>query len=382
MSKRVLVLICSIFLIAPLLFIGCGGDGDTGPAGASAPTTGTIAGTVTDNTALNGIQGVTVTAKDSGGAAKGTATTDAAGAYTLANLPLGTVTVYFSHPYYTSPGGMMVGVLGGQTVTINAALGESAAGAPSVSITGYNNGMYLTDDFGYGGTAALAASGNDPNGDTLTYAWSNATAPVLGSVTGSGTSGTVTFPTLAQAMAKRDDTANKATISGYDYMSGRFGILPILADTRGAVSAKVTVSDGRGKSASVTLALNAASVLTGARNVPKGARVYMNRGNDNASQTWTITAKPSGSAAALDNASSRTPSFLADVSGQYTLTAGANTITLNAGTWVGIIDAAGATDTGYTYGHDGACLVCHNDTLAVDEFTPWYSTGHAKIFTP
>ena len=383
MSKRTLFLMCSIFLIVPLLFLGCG-SGDTGAAGASgtsAPTTGTIAGTVTDAVKLDACAGVTVTAKDSGGAVLGTATTNASGNYSLASLPLGSVTVYFAQTYYTSPGGMTVGVLGGQTVTINATMSEAAAGGPSVAITGYNNGMYTSDDFGYGGTAALAASGNDPNGDTLAYAWSNATSPVLGSVSGSGTTATVTFPTLAQAMASRADTANNGTISGYDYLEGRFGILPILPDTRGAVSTKVTVTDGRGQSASVTLALNSASVLTGARNVPRGARVYMNRGNDNASQLWTITAMPAGSAAALDNTSSRTPSFVADVSGQYTLTAGANTITLNAGTWTGIVDSAGATDTGYTYGQEGVCLTCHNDTFAINMFTPWYATAHAKIFT-
>lgn len=389
MSKRMLVLMCSIFLIVPLLFMGCGNDGaagangSNGSNGTNAPTTGTIAGTVTDAVKLDGIAGVTVTAKDSGGVVKGTATTDATGAYSLASLPLGTVTVYFEQTYYTSPGGMTVGVLGGQTVTINAALSEAAAGGPSVSITGYNNGMYTTDDIGYGGTAALAASGNDPNGDTPTYAWSNATAPALGSVSGSGTSGTVTFPTLAQAMATRADVPNNGTISGYAYLSGRFGILPIISDTRGAVSSKVTVSDGRGKTASVTLALNAASVLTGARNVPRGARVYMNRGTDNASQTWAITAKPVGSAAALDNASSRTPSFVADVSGKYTLAVAAlsKTITINAGTWTGIIDSAGATATGYTVGQEGACRTCHDGAIAVNEFDDWYATAHAKIFT-
>ena len=36
MSKRTLVLMCSIFLIVPLLFYGCG-DGSTGPAGAQGP---------------------------------------------------------------------------------------------------------------------------------------------------------------------------------------------------------------------------------------------------------------------------------------------------------------------------------------------------------
>jgi OmcA/MtrC family decaheme c-type cytochrome len=35
MSKRSLILMCSIFLIVPLLFMGCGDDGDRGPAGAT-----------------------------------------------------------------------------------------------------------------------------------------------------------------------------------------------------------------------------------------------------------------------------------------------------------------------------------------------------------
>ena len=38
MSKRVLVLMCSIFLIVPLLFMGCGSDGSTGATGATGAT--------------------------------------------------------------------------------------------------------------------------------------------------------------------------------------------------------------------------------------------------------------------------------------------------------------------------------------------------------
>ncbi len=372
--KRMFVLFAALALAVPILFYGCG-SGSDGAAGTPAPTSGTIAGTVTDSVALDALPGVVVTAKDSGGAVLATATTDAAGSYSLASVPLGTVTVYFSKTYYTSPGGMMVGVLGGRTVTINAAMAEASSGAPSVSITGYNNGMYTSDDFGYAGTCALAAVGGDPNGDPVTYAWSNGTAPVLGSVTGSGTSGTVTFPTLAQAMATRPDTANNATISGYT-IPDRFGILPILPDTRGAVTAKVTVSDGRGKSASVSLSLNAASVLTSARNVAIGTRIYMNRGNDNASQTWTLAA-PGGSAAALDNVSSRTPSFVADVAGSYLLSAGGNSITIYAGNWVGVITGG----SGDTVVADGACTGCHNDVTAVDEFTGWAGTKHSTMMT-
>ena len=35
MPKRILVLMCSIFLIVPLLFMGCGSDGSDGSTGAT-----------------------------------------------------------------------------------------------------------------------------------------------------------------------------------------------------------------------------------------------------------------------------------------------------------------------------------------------------------
>ena len=38
MSKRILILMCSIFLVVPLVFMGCGGsDGSTGATGATGP---------------------------------------------------------------------------------------------------------------------------------------------------------------------------------------------------------------------------------------------------------------------------------------------------------------------------------------------------------
>jgi OmcA/MtrC family decaheme c-type cytochrome len=41
MSKRLLILMCSIFLIVPLLFMGCGDSGSTGATGATGATGGT-----------------------------------------------------------------------------------------------------------------------------------------------------------------------------------------------------------------------------------------------------------------------------------------------------------------------------------------------------
>ena len=39
MSKRILILMCSMFLVVPLVFMGCGGsDGSTGATGAPRPS--------------------------------------------------------------------------------------------------------------------------------------------------------------------------------------------------------------------------------------------------------------------------------------------------------------------------------------------------------
>jgi hypothetical protein len=361
----------ALSLLVPVLFFGCGSgsDGAAGAPGTPAPATGTISGSVTDAVAADALSGVTVTAATTaGGAAIATATTDASGNYSM-SAPIGGCYVNFSRDYYTSPGGMYVGVGGGLTTTVNASMSESSAGAPSVSFA-----AVAGDNFGYGATVVLAASGNDPNGDTLTYTWSPSPA-----VTGSESSGTATLPTMAAAFAARAGSGG-SDISGYT-IPNQFGMLPIYPDTRGTVSASVTVNDGRGKTATATLDLDAASIVPGLRNVPLNTRIYMNRGNDNAAQTWTL-AKPAGSNAALDNDTRRSPSFVPDVAGAYTLTAGANSLVIYAGTWEGVITGAvGSND----FTVNATCTICHNGgtvfPMAPDKFTPWKGTGHAKIWT-
>lgn len=392
--RKLLTLLAILALTAPLAFYGCG-SGDTGSAGAagdagtSAPTTGTISGTVTDATKGDALSGVAVTATDrvTGGAVLATATTDASGQYSL-TVPIGGCYVNFSRTYYTQPGGMFVGIGGGITTTLNATMAEAASGAPSVSFA-----AEAGDDYGFGQTIAIAASANlsvsDPNDTTLTYAWSNTTSPrqtdytYLGTVTGTGAAGSITFPTMAQAFATRlaRNNAGAAGVTGGSDISGytipnQFGILPIFPDTRGAIGARVTVSDGRGKSTTASITLNAASILPGLRTVPRNTRVYLNRGNDNASQTWTLT-PPTGSAAVLDNAASRTPSFKTDVAGTYTAAAGGNTMTIYAGSYAGVITGG----SGNTFTVDSNCTVCHNGTVAPDMFTPWQLTNHATLFT-
>ena len=186
------------------------------------------------------------------------------------------------------------------------------------------------------------------------------------------------MPTLAQAMAFRPDPSNPGQfISGYT-LPARLGLLPISTDTRGQVTARVTVSDGHGQSASATVVVNAASVSSGVRNVPLGTRVYLNSGHGGPS-AWSLT-PPAQSAAALDDPTSGTPSFVVDLPGSYALGEGAGTLTVYGGDWTGALSGG----SGNAVTPDAGCTICHNSgpsALALDAFTPWVGTGHATMFT-
>ncbi len=346
-----------------------GANGATGPQGVPGPTTGTLAGAITDGVAKTPLAGVAVKLLDAGGGTVASATTDDAGAFSL-TAPGGALAVSFAKQYYTSPPNLAVSVLIGRTVTISVTMNEAASAMPSVALAAAGN------DVGYGATVALTATAASPVGNTLSYKWTNTTSPIIGTVSGTDAAGTLVTPTMAQAFATRVDPTNpNMVVSGYT-IPDRFGILPIMTDTRGQVSAQVSVSDGHGQSASAALTVNATSVRGKVANVAIGTRVYLNSGHAGAS-AWSFT-PPAGSQAALDDATSRTPSFLADVSGTYTVGESGKSLTITAGDWLGMI--AGGSGNSVTV--DSTCLTCHqNAAIAVDEFTPWLGTGHATWAT-
>ena len=369
-----------------LVFVGCGlvactgSSGPTGPqgpsgppgqSGSAAPTTGVLAGTITDALKGDAIAGVSVIAQDAGGSALATATSGADGSFAL-TLTSGSVDLAVTKQDYTSPGLLHTGVVVGRTVHVVISLSESASGAPSVALAA------PSDDVGYGAAVSVTATASDPEGDKLAYDWSNDTSPPLGEVSGSGPIGSVQMPTMQQAFARRDNPTNPGLfLSGYA-IEDRFGVLPILTDTRGAITATVRVSDGRGQSTTASATIYAASVASAVRDVAVGQRVYLNSGHDDAN-TWSLVA-PSGATAAFDDPTSRTPSVRADLAGAYTITEGGNTLTIFAGTWRGVI--AGGNGDSVTV--DSDCMLCHGASFSKappDMFTPWAKTGHATMFT-
>lgn len=356
---------------------GAKGDpGDKGLDGVAAATEGTLTGTVTDAVLKDALADVTVTVKDSGGTTIGTPVkTDSAGKFTV-KAPVGTVVLKLTKTNYTDSADILVGVLGGQTVTFNTTLAEAASGAPSVTLA------WTGDDFGYGKTANFTATATSPTGSTLTYAWANNTATKIGSVAAGSDpkTATATLPTLADATkARSEDPANPAQyISAYK-IPDAIGVLGILPDTRGAMSVAVTVSDGRGQKTTVSGSINAASVQTGLRNVAMNQRVYLNSGHDG-TNAWTITSKPTGSTATLTDATTRTPSFVGDVKGKYVFSEGSNPLEVFVGDWKGAIVAGTGTKGAQGVTVSSECKACHTGIGAPDQFTAWAKTDHAIMF--
>jgi len=147
-----------------------------------------------------------------------------------------------------------------------------------------------------GDTVQLSGSGStDVDGNPLTYAWSLTTKPA-------GSATTLTNPTAVNPT--------------------------FTVDVSGTYIAQLIVNDG-------TVDSNPDTVSVGTRNQPPiaragtgqtvslGATVHLDGSassdpnNDPLTFRWSITSKPAGSAATLDNATSVKPTFVADVAATY-----------------------------------------------------------------
>jgi hypothetical protein len=356
---------------------------------------------------------VAVAALTTSGAAVtgGTGTTDANGAASL-TLPFGVFNITFTATGFTSPTPVQVGVVEGQTVSVSVTMSSVASLKPTLTVTAAGQNI------GYGKTVALNAvatpSAGVPSasaeGSSFAFTWANAstyrlsTAAVTGAATGTAqgngsylATGSLTTPGIFQANQPEGSVAAGNWISGYA-IPATFGMFPVMDDTNGSTTASVTVTDEYGQSVTATTSVVAASFQNGTQNVAVGTRVYLNAGTTActadpcvlASGTWALTV-PNGSSSSFDNTSAQFPSFIPDVAGTYVAKLGNQSISIYAGSWMGMISKSGTTETNTQNGTvpftaSALCTTCHYDTAnsistgpgdAIDNFTPWIGTKHA-----
>jgi hypothetical protein len=384
-----------------------GPQGPAGPVGQNAPTTGTVS--VTVNQGVDGgiagpLVGVTVTAETTAG---GAITVDAGGlvltAMTGANgtatltLPYGVYDLTFALTGYTSPLPVLVGIVALQEVAISITMNAASSSAPTLVLV-----PAAAYDVGFGSTVPVTATATSPLGNAITYTWTNTGTYRLGTVSGTAGAGSITTPTLQEAAAFQPDPSYDGGwflgnfVSGYR-IPNTFGKFPIMDDTNGGVTATVTATDTLGLSTTATIEVTAASHQDTTSSAVVGTRVYLNAGGPvPGGTTWSLSG-PTGSSSAFDDASSQFPSFVPDVAGGYLATLGANSLTVYAGTWRGVVQTGASTQTPNPWNGsqpvpfepDQTCMLCHGQPdagrgylgFAPDQFTPWIGTKHAVHMT-
>ena len=144
-----------------------------------------------------------------------------------------------------------------------------------------------------------ASSSSDADGDTLTYSWSLSSAP----------------------------NGSSAQLSSGSAVAPTF-----VADLDGSYTLSLTVNDGQVNSSADTVTVTAQTANTNQapsaaagsdQNVTVGASVNLDGSastdadGDSLSYSWVFNSVPNGSNASLNGADTATPSFIADVAGNY-----------------------------------------------------------------
>jgi len=332
---------------------GAKGDkGDKGDPGQTVVGQGTIAGTVQGGTPAAPIANAQVTTTPLGK----TATTDAKGAFTLADLPIGAYALTVAAPGWGTKAVPAVGVVTGATTSVAVTL--DAAGAPGATPTIVASGKTWV---GYGKPVALAAAATDADtpATKLTWKWTQIGGPVV-ALTGA-TSANLSFTTKALSDHKKVSVP-------------RIGVVGLDGDEAGRYVFELAVGDGEGHTAKIQLVVTCTEPVPGLRTLALGVPAYL-QGEPTTDATgkvlpynWTLDLSgANGSKAALEDPTSANPRFVADVKGTYKVTEATSkkSIVLYGGTWVGVV------------GNDGACTGCHSG-FAYDAFTPIAATAHAK----
>ena len=363
---------CGIFAFALPLALGlaaCGsGSGSDGTDGAPGTSTGVLSGTVSNATTGAPVAGCTLEITP---AVATNPTTAADGSYAV-TLPAGNYSVYCDGEVDYNPVTGTASVLAGVTTTHDVPLTPKAA--VTVTITGVPSPAAPGDTF------PLAATVKILNGSTVvSYAWTQTEAPA----------GTIASPTAA--------TTN-VTLAGAAAYKGlllegippleRWRVVPINphSEELGAETAfrcTVTTTSGTYSGTATFLPTLPFAVWTnGLVNVPMGRPVLLG-GKTQGTYDWSLV-RPGGSAAVLQDATTRYPWFTPDVTGKYTLSVNDTTVAppvlvnldVYAGRWEGGIDGQDANGRPTT-----SCATSCHTSFYPEKFAAWAQSGHAEIFS-
>jgi hypothetical protein len=338
-----------------------------GEAGTPAPTTATIQGTVVATTDSRPLQSVTATLSNGGvtdaGAAL-TAITDANGAFSLPNVPIGAYTISFARTGFVSKTVPVGTSVAGPTILAVTMAPDTTAGvdAPTFQLTvSSSNG--LSDPFavGYGTTVTVGianlADTAEPAFDasSFAYRWGISTAPTSANAAGTYSytpapttaSTSATFNTMTLAQVKSVESCqdcgytNPSTGAPLGYLA-RLGVVGINPDETGRYTTAVTATDPEGHNYTFSQGIRSTWQTAGIADVPIGSPVYV-QGDTfalpnwkqsgatlwkwmNDSWTWSFTSCMSaGSTPApitcptLSDANTQFPHFLPTVAGTYNL---------------------------------------------------------------
>jgi hypothetical protein len=347
-----------------LLLGGCsnGSDGTNGQDGLPGSSSALVSGTVVNAVTAAPLPGITI---ETVPAVPGVAlVTDGNGFYS-GELPIGPYTLVCAVPNYQSDS-HPISVVADVPLTMDFAMEPTKPVVLSVTAPPAHVGP--------GDTFPLTVTVTPMDGSTLTgLLWKQSASAQATIDNPTSPTATITLGSEAAYMAElfvHVERLDRWMVVGVDPVSieeaSHAAFTVTATTTSGAYSATVDVS----------AELDFAKVSTGLRNVPQGVTVLLN-GEEQASYDWTMIA-PAGSASTLQNATTRNPWFVPDISGKFTLsvtdTTGVPTVvTLDvyAGTWIGGIYGEDAQGRPEMY-----CSVCH--TAEVDQ---WKQTGHAEILS-
>lgn len=112
-----------------------------------------------------------------------------------------------------------------------------------------------------------------------------------------------------------------------------------------------------------------------------GLPIYFNGGTDDGKQanwSWSITKAPAGSSASIEDGSSRTPHFVPDEVGDYTIaeSVSGNSFTVAVSQWLG----AAATGPNCASCHSVMQKRSDDGRILTPKYRPWMATGHATFF--